>query len=134
MPETNSLNYPTMKNNNRQKGENAEDLAASYLESKDYRILERNYFFEQSEVDIVAFDGYQIIFVEVKMRSGLNYGHPEDAVTDEKIRHIFKASEAWLYERKMEGARVRFDVISILQPKGEAPDIKHYENAFWYNP
>ncbi|MDX1637490.1 MAG: YraN family protein [Balneolaceae bacterium] len=116
---------------NRKIGEEGEDLAVSYLESKDYTILERNYFFEHAEVDIVAYDQKQIIFVEVKYRSDTTFGEPEDAVSQEKQENIFKAAEAWLYERKMDGSPVRFDVISIVQKGGRAPLFKHYENAFW---
>lgn len=121
----------TAKKNTRQLGGEGEDLAAAYLESKGFTILERNYFFERSEVDIVAYDETSIIFVEVKMRTSSRFGEPEDSVSEEKIEHIYKAAEAWLYERKMDGAPVRFDVISIVREKGHAPDIRHFENAFW---
>lgn len=122
-----------MSDHNRKVGEAGEELACSYLETKDYTILERNYAFERSEVDIVAFDGKQIIFVEVKTRTNTSHGRPEDAVTPGKMRSIFKAAEAWLYERKMDGSPVRFDVISILQEGGAAPGIRHFEGAFWYS-
>lgn len=122
-----------MSDHNRKVGEAGEELACSYLETKDYTILERNYAFERSEVDIVAFDGKQIIFVEVKTRTNTSHGRPEDAVTPDKMRSIFKAAEAWLYERKMDGSPVRFDVISILREGGAAPDFRHFEGAFWYS-
>lgn len=115
----------------RQLGDDGEELAAAYLESKGYIILERNYFFKHAEVDIVAFDESCIVFVEVKMRSSNKYGEPEEYVDKEKIENIYKAAEAWLYERKMDGSPVRFDVVSILQPENNAPDIRHFENAFW---
>ncbi|TYP93950.1 putative endonuclease [Fodinibius salinus] len=116
---------------NREIGDEGEELAAAYLESKGYTILERNYHFEHAEVDIVAYDNEAyIIFVEVKTRSSNQFGEPEEYVDDEKIANVYKAAEAWLYERKMDGAPVRFDVIGILQQKGQAPDISHYENAF----
>lgn len=115
----------------REIGNDGEELAVAYLESKGYTIIERNYFFERAEVDIVAFDEQCIVFVEVKMRSSNRYGEPEEYVDEEKIENIYKAAEAWLYERKMDGSPVRFDVISIVQPEGEAPGIKHFENAFW---
>ncbi|MDX1671076.1 MAG: YraN family protein [Balneolaceae bacterium] len=111
-------------------GGEGEELAAAFLESKGYTILDRNYFFERAEVDIVAFDGSKIVFVEVKRRSNTNYGHPEDAVTEEKMHQIYKAAEAWIYERKMDGSPVRFDVISILQKEKESPRIKHFEDTF----
>ncbi|MGM0546753.1 MAG: YraN family protein [Bacteroidota bacterium] len=119
------------KKSNREIGNEAEELATAYLESKGYTIMERNYHFERAEVDIVAYNNEScIVFVEVKMRSSNNYGPPEAYVDDNKIQNVYKAAEAWIYERKMDGVPVRFDVISILQKNNEAPDIKHFENAF----
>lgn len=119
------------KKSTRQIGDDGEELAVAYLESKGYTILERNYHFERAEVDIVAYDNETyIIFVEVKIRSSNRYGEPEEYVDREKIENVYKAAEAWIYERKMDGVPVRFDVISILQQNNEAPDIKHFENAF----
>lgn len=112
-------------------GNEGEDLAASYLESKGYTILDRNYFFEHAEVDIVALFESKIVFVEVKTRSNTNFGNPEDYISDQKMKLVFKAAEAWLYERKMDGAPVRFDVVSIVSDGKSAPDISHFEDAFW---
>lgn len=115
----------------RQIGNEGEELAAAYLESKGYTILERNYHFEHAEVDIVAYDNESCIaFVEVKKRSSNFYGEPEEYVDEEKIENIYKAAEAWIYERQMDGVPARFDVISILQKNNEAPNIKHFEDAF----
>lgn len=119
------------KKSTRQIGDDGEELAVAYLESKGYTILERNYHFERAEVDIVAYDNESyIVFVEVKVRANNRYGEPEEYVDREKIQNVYKAAEAWIYERKMDGVPVRFDVISILQENNEAPDIKHFENAF----
>lgn len=115
----------------REKGNEGEELAAAYLVSKGYTILERNYHFKHAEVDIVAYDNEAyIVFVEVKQRSNNRYGEPEEYADRAKMENVYKAAEAWIYERKMEGAPVRFDVISILHPPDEAPEIKHFENAF----
>lgn len=114
----------------REIGNEGEDLAASYLETKGYTILDRNYFFERAEVDIVALDDACIVFVEVKKRANADFGKPEEFVTDTKIENLYKAAEAWMYERKMDGVPARFDVIAITQHKNDAPDIKHFENAF----
>lgn len=119
------------KKTTREIGDEGEELAVAYLESKGYTILERNYHFEHAEVDIVAYDNAShIVFAEVKTRSTGRYGQPEEYVNNEKIQNIYKAAEAWLYERKMDGAPVRFDVIAIVQQNKEAPDITHFENAF----
>lgn len=121
-----------MKNHktSREIGNEGEDLAAAYLESKGYTILERNYYFQRAEVDIVAYDSNCIVFVEVKRRANRVYGSPEEYIDQAKINNIYKAADAWIHERKMRGAPVRFDVIAIVQKGSEAPDIRHYENAF----
>jgi putative endonuclease len=111
-------------------GNRGEDLAAAYLESKDWLVFDRNYRFEKAEVDIVATDRNYIVFVEVKFRSNTYFGLPEEHVTPQKEANIKKAAEAWIYERKMDTAVVRFDVISIVQKANEAPQITHFEDAF----
>jgi putative endonuclease len=111
-------------------GMQGEDLAAAYLESKDWLVFDRNYRFEKAEVDIVATDRNYIVFVEVKFRSDTYFGRPEDYITPQKEANIKKAAEAWIYERRMETAVVRFDVISIVQKGNEAPQITHFEDAF----
>lgn len=120
----------TMSESNREKGSEAEALAAAYLESKGWVVLDQNYAFQRAEVDIVAYNQTCIVFVEVKSRSGIYFGRPEEAVNRQKIKQIYKASEAWLYERKMEGSPIRFDVIAIVQQGNEAPEITHFEDAF----
>jgi putative endonuclease len=115
---------------NRERGNEAEELACAYLESKDWIILDRNYYFQKAEVDIVATDRYYIIFIEVKMRSDTYFGQPEEHITPAKELNIKKAAEAWMYERKMETAIARFDVISIIQKGNEAPQITHFKDAF----
>ncbi len=75
--------------------------------------------------------GGELIFAEVKTRTGLAFGRPEEAVTEAKQRNLIHAAEAYLYERKLEGAPCRFDVISIVLQHGQAPEIEHFENAFW---
>ncbi|TNE74219.1 YraN family protein [bacterium] len=115
---------------NRDLGKKGEDLACQHLEQKGYTILERNYHFMKAEVDIVAYYGFQIIFVEVKLRSSKNFGNPEDFVDEKKQQHVYEAADAWLYERKMEGSPCRFDVIAIYAPSETEFYIEHFENAF----
>lgn len=120
-------------------GDHGEDLAARYLEKSGYQILDRNYRFERSELDLVAFSpaeeggpGSELVFVEVKIRSGLGFGRPEEAVSDAKRRHLVRAAQAYLHERRLEKARCRFDVISIVDRHGSGePEIQHFERAFW---
>lgn len=123
----------------KQVGDRGEQIAAAYLEQQGYRILERNYRFEHAEVDLVCFEpadqyeqGGELVFVEVKTRTGLGFGRPEEAVTEKKKRHLVHASRAFLYERKLDGAPARFDVIGIvLRNGGRDPEIEHFKHAFW---
>lgn len=119
-----------MSGSTRDKGRAAEEFAAAWLESKGWIILDQNYAFQRAEVDIVAYDQTRIVFVEVKSRSYTRFGRPEEAVDRKKEKQITKAAEAWLYERRMEGSPVRFDVISIVLADQSAPEITHFEDAF----
>ena len=117
-------------------GDRGERIAAQYLEEKGYRVLDRNYRYQRAELDLVCFEpaaayelGGEIVFVEVKCRQGLGYGRPEEAVNWKKRRQIEKVARAYLYERNMEGAASRFDVVSIHLGDGE-PQVRHYERAF----
>ena len=118
-------------------GRLGEDVAVDLLEAKGYRILDRNYRFSREEVDIVAFqptpknDGGMLVFVEVKARRGTGFGRPEDAVDKAKQLAIRRVAEAYLHERRLMPAPVRFDVIAVLLGDGE-PEIEHFENAFGY--
>jgi putative endonuclease len=119
-----------MPKSTREIGNEGEDLATAYLESKDWLIIDRNYTFDKAEIDIVATDRNYIVFVEVKSRSNTYFGRPEEYVTPKKEQNIKKAAEAWVYERKMQTAVVRFDIISIVQEGKQAPQITHFEDAF----
>lgn len=127
-------------------GERGEELAAAYLEAQGYRVLDRNYRYERAEIDLVCFEprgrptgrpeappageGGEIVVVEVKARTGLGFGRPEEAVTPQKQRHVARATSAYLHERRLENARVRFDVVSVLLRPGREPQIEHFRDAF----
>ncbi len=122
----------------KQIGDRGEALAAAFLEAKGYMILARNYCFERAEVDLVCFQpaevyeaGGELVFAEVKTRSGLDFGRPEEAVTEEKKRNLIRAAKAYLYEHKLDGSPCRFDVLSVVLRAGQEPEIEHFENAFW---
>lgn len=114
-------------------GDRGEELAASFLEDAGYRVLERNYRFERNEVDLVCLDveqGREVVFVEVKTRTGDGYGPPEASVTEKKRRALIKVGRAYLHDRELEGTQARFDVIGILLTD-RTTEIEHYKNAFW---
>ncbi|PSQ95175.1 MAG: YraN family protein [Bacteroidetes bacterium SW_9_63_38] len=114
-------------------GDRGEAVAASFLKEAGYRVLERNYRFKHKEIDLVCYDPRkegEIVFVEVKTRSGTGFGPPEAAVTDSKKAALMEGARAYLHEQKREDAPARFDVIGVLLTD-DGPEITHYENAFY---
>lgn len=112
-------------------GDRGEDAAAAYLKNRGYRVLARNYYFERNEVDLICRDSDdELVFVEVKTRSGSGYGPPEAAVTEEKKQSLVTVARAYLHEQQSGDAPARFDVVTVLLADDQAPKINHYENAF----
>ena len=118
-----------MKRNMRKKGEFGEELAANFLVRNGYKILDRNYRFERAEIDLIAEDGNELVFVEVKARSSKTFGEPEDAVTEQKENQIRNAADGYLYEKNIDDRPCRFDIIAIEFRNGVL-DIRHIKDAF----
>lgn len=118
-------------------GDEGEGLAARFLEGRGYTVLDRNYRFNREEVDLVCFhpypsgEGGELVFVEVKTRRGAGFGRPEEAVDAAKQRACLRVAEAYLHERRLDGAPCRFDVVAVTLGAGE-PHVEHFENAFGY--
>ena len=101
-----------------------ERVAERALVDAGYRILDRNFRAAAGELDFVAEENGVVCFVEVKGRSGIGFGSPEEAITAEKQRRIFRAAQMWLLRRKRERAPCRFDVVSILDgSEGRKVDV-----------
>ncbi len=119
-----------MSKTTRQIGNEAEDLACSFLKKKGWEILDRNYYAGHSEIDIIAKDEETIVFVEVKMRSSNIFGNPIEHVTETKVAHVFKAAEYWVQQNNMLECPLRFDVIGIIRKKNHPVTINHVADAF----
>jgi putative endonuclease len=111
-------------------GITGEDIAVNYLISKGYSILERNWRSGHKEIDIVASIGTELVVVEVKTRRGNDYGNPEDAVNNKKIKRIVMATDAYLKFKQID-ANVRFDVVTVLFNHTGKYEVKHLEDAFF---
>lgn len=117
--------------NKRDIGKEGEDIAAKYLKEKDFEIIARNYHYSHGEIDIIANDTNQLVFVEVKTRLNLEYGEPEYAINPKKIKQIKKMAELYLFDKEIEESDCRFDVVAIILGDSSNPTITHYENAFY---
>lgn len=111
-------------------GKRGEALALSFLQQKGYEILEENWCHGKAEVDLIAYINKQIIFVEVKTRSAVAFGYPEDFVDNAKQRLLQFAAEEYIELMNHEG-EIRFDIISVLFDKHDHFTINHIEDAFW---
>lgn len=114
--------------NNQEKGKAGEQLAADYLEKNGYVIVERNYRYKRSEIDIIAEHEGVLVFVEVKARSSSNFGMPEEAVGEAKARKLMEGAENYILETDWKGD-IRFDIISIML-KMPSTEIAHFQDAF----
>lgn len=103
----------------RQFGNIGEELACRYLESIRYEIIERNFMCRVGEIDIVAKDKNEFVFIEVKTRSNGYFGKPRDAVDEYKQKHIYKSTRYYLHIHGLDNAFVRFDVIEVYWVNGK---------------
>src|SRR6186713_1937657 len=110
-------------------GVEGEVIALEFLEQKGYDILEINWRFAKTEVDIIARDQKTIVIIEVKTRTSDAFGMPEDSVNPSKQKNLALAAEEYL-ERNNLDVDVRFDVISITIKNGESK-IFHIRDAFF---
>jgi putative endonuclease len=109
-------------------GKQGEEAATRLLQKKQYRIRERNWSFGGYEVDIIAEDETYIIFVEVKSRTSLQWGNPEDFVGEKRMRRMVKAAHCYLIGKKIDKP-ARFDIIGALW-NGHTFELNHIEDAF----
>ncbi len=121
-----------MKRHSREKGAEAEELAARYLQSKGFAIIDRNFTVRGGEIDIVAVDNGTYVFVEVKS-SRIPGFDPLEQVTRRKISFLKRAAEIYLLRKGLlDRVDCRFDVVTVrFEPKGKVK-IEHFENAFDY--
>ena len=99
--------------NRKDTGNVGENIATKYLEDLGYRIIERNFRCKLGEIDIIAQDKDEIIFIEVKTRKILSYGDPADSVNEPKQKHIYKAAEYYLLINDKLNNFTRIDVIEV---------------------
>ena len=111
-------------------GKKGEELAIGFLVKAGYKILEKNYRFQKSEVDIIALIGSVLAIVEVKTRSTDYFGNPQDFVNPKKIKLLLSAIDNYVVEKDLD-VEVRFDIIAIIHQKKEKK-LVHLKDAFLY--
>jgi putative endonuclease len=110
-------------------GKAGEEAAVQFLCQQGYQILERNFRCRLGEIDLIARDGRTLAFIEVKTRRSQRFGPAAAAVTLEKQRHLIKASQVYLIQKREAHALCRFDVVTI-EMNMQAPRIELIKDAF----
>jgi putative endonuclease len=110
-------------------GRLGEDCAAVFLADAGYRLLARNWRCTQGEIDLVAERDGEVVFVEVKTRSGLGFGHPFEAITADKMARLRRLAAAWCRQAPTWPLRIRIDAIGVIAAAGSPPLIEHREGV-----
>ncbi len=108
-----------------------ERVAKERLEGEGYVVVGQNWHAGRyGEIDLVAAKGDEVVFVEVKTRSGVGFGQPEEAVTGAKLDKLKGAAQAFLLSHPLVKGAPRFDVIAVVVgPKGEVRNMEHFRDV-----
>ncbi len=109
-------------------GWKGEEAAVHYLVSKGHRVLEKNWKFQGYEIDIISLHSEFIVFTEVKTRSSIEWGYPEESVNKKRMQRMVRAANIYLKLHRVDNP-ARFDIVAVVWSRGQA-DIDHIEDAF----
>lgn len=118
-----------MKDNSKiNTGKQGEAIAASFLKKNGYHIIEKNFRCPLGEIDIVAREKNELVFIEVKTRKSSELGYPEQAVGINKQKKMSQLA-LWYLQKKNSDAQARFDVVAVTL-SADGDEIKLIKNAF----
>ena len=100
-------------------GRIGENIIADYITKLGYKVVERNFECNQGEIDIIAKDKEELVFIEVKTRTDISYGEASEAVTNTKKRHLINSIKYYIYKQKLENQPIRIDVAEVYINKGK---------------
>ena len=111
-------------------GKLGEELSVEFLQKNGYAILETNWTFQKAEIDIIAQKDNVLVIVEVKTRSSIDFGSPQDFVKPAKIQLLVKAVNEYVISNDLD-LDIRFDIIAVYK-EGKEFKIEHLEDAFYH--
>ena len=109
-------------------GKRGEQLAVAHLEGLGHAVLDRNWRCPLGEIDVVTRDDGETVFVEVKTRSGLGFGHPFEAITPRKLARLRRLAGAWLAAHPGTRGGARLDAVAVIVT--DTVRIEHLRNIF----
>lgn len=111
-------------------GKLGEELAVEFLQKAGYAIIETNFVFQKAEIDIIAQKDNVLAVVEVKTRSSVDFGSPQDFVNPKKIKLLVKAIDEYVLKNDLD-FDIRFDIIAVHK-EDKSFIIEHLEDAFYH--
>lgn len=111
-------------------GQRGEQIAVHYLRAQGYRIEQQNYRCRVGEIDIIAWDGPILVFIEVKTKGQTAFGAPQAMVDRRKQKTITRVAMVYVQQHQLRDTVLRFDVVAITFPPDGAPDVTHVPAAF----
>ncbi len=111
-------------------GSAGEQLAARELQSRGLSIVQTNYRCAAGEMDVIARDGDELVFVEVKTRRGDKFGSPAEAVNARKQQKLIEVAETYLQEHRLDNVNWRIDVVAVeMDARGKLLRVDVIEHA-----
>lgn len=111
-------------------GRRGEEIAADYLRGAGFTILERNWRCALGEIDVIARDGRETVFVEVKTRAGIGYGHPLEAITPAKLARLRRLAAAWCEQHPGVADEIRIDAVAVIASRSGGVQVEHLRRVF----
>jgi putative endonuclease len=110
-------------------GRRGEKVAALWLEKQGYTILDRNWRCRSGELDLVVRRGETTVFVEVKTRTSVAFGHPFEAITPVKAGRLRRLAAEWCATHDEAVGRLRIDAVAVIDAWSAEPRVEHLEAA-----
>jgi putative endonuclease len=114
-----------------ERGAEGEKFALRVLKKAHYKILEQNFRTPVGEIDIVARDRDFLVFVEVRTKSSIEFGLPQETILKRKKERLCKAARWYLQKNRLDDAPCRFDVVAVVTNDGKKnPEFEIIKEAF----
>lgn len=112
------------------RGRRGEDIAHRHLQREGMTVVARNYRTPSGsgEIDLVAWEKDTLVFVEVKSRTSADFGPPERAIDEEKMRKLVRAARDYARRGEVPWDNVRFDVVTVVFDT--PPSVTHFRDVF----
>jgi putative endonuclease len=111
-------------------GQQGEELAVAHLKEHGYRIQQQNYRCRRGEIDIIAWDGPVLVFIEVKTKGQAAFGAPQAMVNSQKQKKVVYTAMTYVQQQALQDVALRFDVVAVTLRPQRVPEVTHIPAAF----